>query len=166
MTLPDYRALLARLYGFHWPLERGLRLTAVEILDGFDVRARERSPDLRRDLLALGMTPTEIDLLPLCDGLLPVQKNAELLGQLYVVEGAGLGGRVLAAKLEGILNDENTEGRRFFSGRTPPDPLPWPVFCRWLERPCARADVGVVVASALTTFQTMAQWLSEGEHRV
>jgi heme oxygenase len=109
------------------------------------------------------MTEAAIDSLPLCDHLPAVRSTAELLGRLYVVEGAGLGGRVLAARLDGLLGPHGTGGRQFFAGRPAPDPLPWPAFCRRLEAPGARADIGAVVASAETTFSAMAHWLAEGE---
>ena len=163
MTLLEYRTLLSRLYGFHWPLERGLREAPHEVLGGFNVRQRERSWALRADLCALGMIGVDIDLLPLCEGLGPVRSNAELLGRLYVVEGAGLGGRVLAAELDGLLGAHEADGRRFFTGRAAPDPLPWPAFCGWLETQGARADLGVMVESAETTFRAMADWLAGNE---
>jgi len=163
MTQSDYRALLARLYGFHWPLERGLRAAPPEILGGFDVRERERAGALRADLGVLGLTGADIDSLPLCERLRPVGSNAELLGRLYVVEGAGLGGRVLAAKLDELLADRGAEGRRFFAGRDAPDPLPWAAFCGWLEAQGEAADIGAVIDSAKTTFRVMAAWLAEDE---
>ncbi len=113
------------------------------------------------------MTATEIDSLPVCDRLPPVRTNAELLGRLYVVEGAGLGGSVLAAKLVRLLaGDRETEGRRFLAGLAAPDPLPWPTFWKCLEIRRALANTVVIVKSAETTFRTMADWLSEGEHNV
>jgi heme oxygenase len=166
MTLSDYRDLLARLHGFHWPLERGLRAAPPDTLCGFNVRQRERSWALRADLRVLGLTGADIDSLPVCDCLRPVGSNAELVGRLYVVEGAGLGGRALAAKLEGLLGDGGSEGRLFFAGRAAPDPLPWPSFCRWLEAQGGRADIDVVIESAETTFHALADWLREGERNV
>jgi heme oxygenase len=166
ITVPEYRALLARLYGFHEPLERGLREAAPEILDGFDVHARERSPALRSDLIALGMTGAEIALLPICDRLPQVRSNAGLLGRLYVIEGAALGGKVLAARLDRLLGEGNAEGRMFLAGRTAPDPLPWPAFCRRLETPRACADLSAIIESADTTFHAMAHWLCEGAPHV
>lgn len=163
MTLMDYRALLARLHGFHWPLERDLRPASPEVLCGFDVLARERSPALRADLRTLGMSQSGIDSLPVCEGLRPVRSNAELIGRLYVVEGAALGGRVLAARLDGLLGADGAEGRQFFTGRAPPDPLPWPAFCRLLEAQGEGADIRAVIESADTTFRAMADWLAEGE---
>jgi heme oxygenase len=166
MDLFEYRALLARLYGFHWQLESGLRATSPEIICGLNLRRRERSPALRADLCFLGMTCADIDALPLCDLQRPVSSTSELLGRLYVVEGAGLGGRVLASKLNGLLGDDGPEGRSFFIGRAAPDPLPWPVFCAWLEVQGRFADIGIVIESAEVTFRAMACWLAERESNV
>lgn len=163
ITLPEYRTLLARLYGFHGPLERELRTAAPEILRGFNVRERERSPALRADLGRLGMGEWEINALPVCEGLHPVRSNAELMGRLYVVEGAALGGRIMAAGLDRLLGFDGSEGRQFFSGRAAPDPLPWPAFCRLLEAQDPGADIDAMIDSARTTFHAMALWLNEGE---
>lgn len=158
IALPTYRALLARLHGFHTALERDLRDASPEILRGFDVRALERSPDLRADLLALGLSDRDIEALPVCEGLRSVRSNAELMGRLYVVEGSALGGRVLAARLDGLLGPAGTAGRRFFTGRAAPDPLPWPAFCRLLE--AQAADVEAMIEGADTTFHALADWLA------
>jgi heme oxygenase len=163
LTISEYRALLARLYGFHWALERQLRSTPREILGDFDARSRERAPELRADLSFVGMPRKEIDALPLCEALRPVGSNAELFGRLYVVEGAGLGGHVMVRKLGVVLGDQTMDGRQFFGGRPPPDPLPWPKFCELLESRAECADLGAVIAGAERTFLALAQWLREGE---
>lgn len=85
------------------------------------------------------------------------------MGRLYVVEGSALGGRVLASRLDGLLGPDGTEGRRFFSGRAAPDPLPWPAFCGLLEAQGARADVDAVIEGAETTFHALSDWLAEGD---
>jgi len=166
MSLAEYRALVARLYGFHWALDRGLRKAPPQVLGGLNTGERERSPALRADLRALGLADAEIDRLPLCDALSPVRSYAALLGRLYVVEGAALGGRVLAAKLDGVLEGRGVEGRAFFLGRASPDPLPWPAFCDLLEAQGAPAGIAAMTKSAETTFRAMARWLAGGETHV
>jgi heme oxygenase len=166
LSREDYRTLLARLYGFHWPLEYGLRAARCELPGGFDVRERERCPAPRADLCVLGMTVPQIDAPPYCESIPPVRSSAEALGRLYVVEGAALGGRVLAAKLDSLLGGLGNMGRQFFSGRPAPDPLPWPAFCGWLEALGAGADMDEVIEGADTTFRAMAHWLAEGELNV
>lgn len=163
ITLAEYRALLARLYGFHLPLERGLRTASRRILGEFNVHALERSPALRADLQSLGMSDGEIDALPLFDDLRPVRSHAELMGRLYVVEGSALGGRVLASRLDGLLGPDGTEARQFFTGRAAPDPLPWSAFCKLLEGQGVPSRIDEVIESAETTFRGMAHWLIEGE---
>jgi heme oxygenase (biliverdin-IX-beta and delta-forming) len=166
MRLAEYRALIARLYGFHWPLDRGLRSASPQVLGGLDAGERERSPVLRADLRALGLADAEIDRLPLCDTLSPVRSYPALLGRLYVVEGAALGGRVLAAKLDGVLEGRGVEGRAFFLGRASPDPLPWPTFCELLEAQSAPTQIAAMTKSAETTFHAMGRWLANGEIHV
>jgi heme oxygenase len=164
LTMAEYRALLARLHGFHWPLERVLRAASDETLLGFDVLGREKAQLLRDDLLWLGVQPQEIEFGPACDFVPAVRTHAELLGQLYVVEGAGLGGRILARKLDGLLGAGALDGRRFFLGRPAPDPLPWAVFCRRLEAWAERDDRLAMARSAERTFRALQQWLQGVVH--
>lgn len=163
MTLQGYRALLARLYGFHRPFDAGLRAASPEVLRGFNVLERERSPALWLDLRYLGMSESEIDALPTFEGLGEVHSYPELMGRLYVVEGSALGGRVLAARLDGLLGPDENHGRLFFTGRTAPDPLSWAAFCRLLEGQAARSDTSAVIDGAETTFRALAHWLTEDE---
>lgn len=161
ISLPDYRALLARLHGFQAPLEHGLRDASPDVLRGLNLQACARTPALRADLRALGMSEPEIDALPVCDRLGSVRSHPELLGRLYVVEGSALGGRLMASRLDGLLGPGRTEGRQFFYGRSAPDPLPWPAFCRLLEAGEVRSDIDAVIESAGTTFNALAHWLSK-----
>jgi len=162
ISLVEYKALLARLYGFHCSLERGLRAAPFQILDIFNLRQRERSLALRADLRFLGMTEAEIHSLPQCEFLPAVSSKSDLLGRLYVVEGAGLGGRVLASKLNGLLGDHGSKGRSFFAARPAQDPLPWPAFCEWMEVQSRAIDISIAISSAEMTFRALAYWLDDG----
>jgi len=163
LTIHEYRTLLARLYGFHFALERQLCAVPPSVLGDINVRGRERSAGLKADLSFLGMRPQEIDQLPLCDTRALLESHVELLGCLYVIEGSGLGGKVLARKLDSLLGEKTTEGRQFFSGRPAPDRLSWPELCGLLEGQAEHGDIGLMVASAERTFLALANWLGEDE---
>jgi signal transduction histidine kinase/heme oxygenase len=160
MTMPAYIALLGRLYGFHLPLELGLRDNASGPIDPI---VREKSQLLRTDLNCLGVSKSDIDAIPLCVSLPPLTSPEELVGCLYVIEGAGLGGTVMARRLDYLLGDQGTGGRQFLIGRPAPDPLPWPEFCRLLEACAEHADPDVIGGSARRTFESMEQWLRTGD---
>jgi heme oxygenase (biliverdin-IX-beta and delta-forming) len=160
LEMPEYIALLARLHGFHFPIECALREVEARSSGGIDLIAREKASFLREDLATLGMPEPEIHALPRCRLLPEMRSTEDLYGCLYVIEGAGLGGSAIARKLDYLLGREPT-GRQFFLGRPEPDPLPWPVYCALLEVFAATGDLERIVRSARRTFETFALWLKE-----
>ena len=99
---PAYRALLARLLGFHEPLEKCLFATPWLTMFDLDMGERRRVNSLFEDLADLQMTAEHIRILPrIPAALLPILDTpGKFLGCLYVREGATLGGRVLSQKLD------------------------------------------------------------------
>jgi heme oxygenase len=165
LTMREYRCLLCKLYGFHSPLESVLGDNAGSNFS-IDIAARAKSPLLRADLVSLGMTCPEVDLIEKCPCLPFVRSPDEIIGALYVVEGAGLGGKIIARKLNYLLGDDASAGRQFFLGRPDPDPLPWADFCRSLECLAATGSLATITQSALHTFEALKLWLDVGEHGV
>lgn len=143
-----YRRLLARSYGFYLPMEAQLS------------RGRDRSCRLQADLLALGMTPAAIDALPLCITLSPLDSRPKRLGAAYVVEGAALGGHVLARALISnaagvtppvafLLGDGENGGRR------------WRDFIAELEVDLSGSgELEAAAQSARATFATFETWMA------
>jgi heme oxygenase len=84
VTRETYRAHLARVYGFEAPLEGALAYTKqLVIRDRMD---RSRSGLIAQDLLALGMSPHKLAVLPQCSEIGPFDSPAEALGWKYVIE--------------------------------------------------------------------------------
>jgi heme oxygenase len=84
VTRETYRAHLARVYGFEAPLEGELAYTKqLVIRDRMD---RSRSGLIAQDLLALGMSPYKLAVLPQCSEIGPFDSPAEALGWKYVIE--------------------------------------------------------------------------------
>jgi len=160
LTASGYTTLLSRLYGFHYPLERALRAAPEGILGGIPSASREKVHLLRADLKSLGVSEAEIAALPLCRSVPSLHMKEHVFGCLYVVEGAGLGGQVLARKLDRLLGVGHIAGREFFQGRPEPDPLPWPVFCRLLEECAADGEIDEIAGTARRTFASLALWLN------
>src|SRR6195952_2382931 len=88
----SYARMLQALLALHEPSEAQLRCTVGLPALGIDLSSRRKSPRLRADLAALGVTvrvspgiprPVDGDDLP------------RALGAFYVLEGSTLGGRVL-----------------------------------------------------------------------
>ena len=158
---PDrHRALLVGFRGFYAPLEHALagalRREPAPVWLG-------RTGWLDEDLAAMGLGPAEIAQLPRCRRLPPTRSVPEALGCCYVLEGAALGGRVIAARLA------RAPGRsplacRFFAGHGADTGVRWSAFLRHLERRCAgeQATAGAL-AAARATFERLQAWLEERE---
>lgn len=158
LTRDAYRALLARLYGFLAPLEDRLGRRPEWARLGFDFDARRRVPMLRRDLAVLG--GPAVDDLPVCDDLPAVAGFAAAVGSLYVLEGATLGGRIIARHLHRTLGLDAASGAAFFCGRSDDTGALWRAFGRFAERTVSPAEADAAVAAAAATFDTMNRWLS------
>jgi heme oxygenase len=148
ITRDDYRALLARLYGFH---------VALETSGGI---ASERSAWLREDLAALQMDAHTMATIPRCTALGTFATPERRLGALYVMEGATLGGRHLARQLEPLLGSNGSAGRRFFLGHGADTSTAWNAFLGRLTLsagvPAARTQI---VAAAVEIFGIFEEWL-------
>lgn len=140
IDLLRYRHLLSRLYGFHRGIEHRLALGAAQ------------SAALAEDLVTLGMDRKTIERLPRCTALPAMDTQAKRLGALYVIEGAALGGRVLARGLDRLLGTPGVAGRQFFAGQGSQTGAKWQAFLAELERCC---DDDSEVADAVTAAQDM-----------
>jgi heme oxygenase len=97
LTHPDldrttYQRIIQAYYGFHVPLQR--LIAGFSGTEGADPE-RQKLPALLKDLHALGLSDADIQRLPLCTDLPALSSHAQLLGIMYVMEGATLGGQVL-----------------------------------------------------------------------
>ncbi len=128
ITRSQYSDLLAMFFGFYSSFEKVL-------LDGggapgrYLAARRPRLPLLQADLAALGMAPTALAQLPLA----PVQpfwrgEPLRLWGLLYVMEGAALGGQIIARQLGPRLQLEPRAGLSFFCGRGAGTGASWRAF--------------------------------------
>lgn len=159
LTVDEYRAILRQFYGFYKPLEAGIGQFAVGSL-GSEADRRRKLQWLVQDLLALGDTEWTIASLPLCIRLPPLMTQARLMGSFYVVEGATLGGQMVARFLRQSLGDEARRCCRFFvsyGGQVRP------MWAAFLEALALVADgperEREIIESACDTFQCFERWL-------
>jgi heme oxygenase len=148
VTLPEYRALLTRLYGFYVPFERAVGVEPI------------RTRWLESDLAQLGAAAATISGARLCPDIPRYDGEERRLGALYVVEGSALGGRQLYRGLERLLGPGSVEGRRFFAGRGGATGPAWSEFLARLAsvgpEPATRA---ALVGAAVETFEVFERWL-------
>lgn len=148
-TRADVGAVLARFYGFFGPLEASLDgLVGAEVM-----RGRHRVPALWADLEALGMARAAIAALPACAAAGAIASASEAWGALYVVEGARLGGRIIARDLaaRGVAH-----GMRFWTDAQP-IASSWPDFLRALD---TVPDPAAAARGAQATFARLQAWMA------
>ncbi len=161
LSLHRYRQVLESFYGFYAPVELRLaRLAAAVPQLGFSLRARAKL--IESDLMALGLPRREITALPWCSDLPRLSRPEHLAGCLYVLEGACLGGQVVARVVQRHLGLKKESGASFFVGDADGTAPRWRLVLTWLER---LADAGAateqIVAVARETFLELARWLEQ-----
>jgi heme oxygenase len=160
-SMHRYVRVLQIFYGFYVPVEaRLLRLTAVGPPLGFPLRAR--SELIESDLLALGLSRREVAELRRCTDLPRLSCSEDMAGCLYVVEGACLGGQVIAPTLRQRLAVDKDSGASFFVGDGEATSARWLLVLTWLDalvRAGARSEE--IAASACATFLALARWVEE-----
>ena len=157
LTPHRYREVLARFYGYYAVLEPALDAwhRSEALLDWPD---RRKLHLLAADLRELG-GPDPADL-PRCPAVPAICSSADALGALYVVEGATLGGSVIARRLraQGFPPSAlsfhscygSDVGRRWRQWAE--------VTTAWVGEERQRSDA--VVAAARTVFAQLGGWLA------
>jgi heme oxygenase len=86
-----------------------------------------------------------------------IRTPSEFAGRLYVVEGAALGGQMLARHLADKWGMDRESGAAFFSGSGPIETgRRWAQILTWLERvPRSAGDARDMVAAASATFRAL-----------
>lgn len=144
-------ALLARMHAFQAPLEAALASRQPHL----GLEAIDRSGRLARDLDVLGVPlppPLGTDDVP------DVSTDAAVRGATYVLEGAALGGQVIARHLGPALGLAPDRGLSFFASEGAPAGPRWRAVRRMLDATPA-ADHGAVVAAAIDTFERLGTWM-------
>ena len=159
LTVQRYRHRLEQFYGFYAPLEQ--RLQARELTLPSNMRAAlaarlNKTALLRQDLKYLGTRP---DTLPLCCNLPPLGTQAEVLGCVYVMEGATLGGRMISQHIRTALGITPTTGGSFFEGYGGETGMMWQSMRHLLVNGASDIEAeNTIVTNAATTFASLRCW--------
>lgn len=154
----DYEQLMLRLYGFYMPLDRKIESACGRHAKRIaPFRYAPRAALLASDLVALGVPPHAVADAAGCSGLPAINGPGALVGALYVVEGATLGGSVIAraADRSGLRREGQADYwgwcRRHGAAR-------WAMARPLIER-IRGEDVESMVGAARATFSSFAAWL-------
>jgi heme oxygenase len=159
LSLDHYRRVLEFFFGFYAPIEAALAgVASAGPPLGLPLRARAAL--IESDLLSLGLSQREITGLPRCADLPRLSCAEEVAGCLYVVEGACLGGQVIAPALRERLGVAKGSGASFFIGDGEGTRARWSLFLAWLEGLVrAGSATAEIVVSARETFLAFARWV-------
>jgi heme oxygenase len=168
LSLDAYRQFVGRFFGFYAPLEAQLLASAHWPQLAFDYAARQKTPRLAQDLLAMGSSAEALAAVPQCADLPTLTTPEQILGCLYVIEGATLGGRIITRQLQAQLDLTPETGGAFFDGYGAQTGPYWKAFCTMLTNNAdqdtnhdTNHDVShaAIVASANRTFEALTHWL-------
>lgn len=159
LSREEYRQFVGRFFGFYAPLETQLMASNHWQLLGFDYAVRQKTPRLVQDLVALGGSAAEVAATPRCTNLPALITPEQLLGCLYVIEGATLGGRIITRQLQTQLGLNPESGGAFFDGYGAQTGPHWKAFCTMLTNIADESRHGAIVAGANRTFETLTHWL-------
>lgn len=160
----SYIGFLARMLGFHAPLEA--QLARVHGLDAVvpDLPSRRKAPLLKGDLAACGLSAAAIAAMPECPVLPAMPALPQALGVLYVLEGSTLGGQFIRKEVSRRLGLGPGTGCAFFAGYGDQTGPLWRAFCISLtDFTQAHPGMGdAIVSTAAETFERFEAWLGEG----
>jgi heme oxygenase (biliverdin-IX-beta and delta-forming) len=160
LSRDSYRSILEGFFGYYAPLEVKLGGSPGWAELGFDFSARRQVPQLEKDLVALGKTTEEVTQLPQCAELPELATIPQVLGCLYVIEGAKLGGQIITRHLHANLGITPETGGAFFVGYGAETGARWQAFGAMITAAVARlGGEDEIVANANRTFETLHHWL-------
>jgi heme oxygenase len=163
LTLCDYVGLLQRFYGVYEPFER-MADPMLKRLPGMEFERRKKTELLAADLLHLGASPEALALLPRLPFAVPEQP-AQLLGWLYVLEGATLGGQILARRFATRFALSAECGLRFFTAYGEETATMWRRFLEVLAvHSQTEAAARLMVDSAVSMFARLLDWFVAGSY--
>ena len=159
-TLADYTALLHKFLGFYQPLEAQITLLQSHTALPLNFDPRKKSQLLQRDLHVLDPHYQERHANPFCQDLPELSNAAQVCGSLYVLEGATLGGTIIAKYIKEQFALSDMNGCSFFRSYGHEVGPMWHSFLEMLVAYAASSQQEAqIIDSARATFASLCQWL-------
>jgi len=159
INLENFKNVLKVFYGFYKPLEEKIyNLQELEDL-GLKIEKRKKIPLLLKDMENFNILEYEINKIELCYDFPNFDTIENILGSLYVIEGATLGGQIVANKLQEIFNKEIY----FFNSYRENIKEMWKEFCNVLnEFGNKNPDKEeIIIESSENTYFKFNEWLKK-----
>jgi heme oxygenase (biliverdin-IX-beta and delta-forming) len=158
LSIEEYRDILQKLWGFYRPLEALIAHGIEWPLSVLNFDHRKKTPLLERDLYILGAP----SFLPICTELPELVDFAQVLGCLYVLEGATLGGQIISRHIRKRLGLDQTNGCSYFCSYGTETNDMWNTFCHILATYASSSEIeNQILQAAHSTFVTFNAWLEE-----
>jgi heme oxygenase (biliverdin-IX-beta and delta-forming) len=160
LEIADHVFVLRKFYGFYQPIEERLRNSVAWSEFPFDFEVHSKTAFLRADLAALHIDVNDIAI---CGALPDTRTSSQALGCLYVLEGATLGGQVIAAKVVASQDFKSGDGVRFFlSYGARQVEVSWGEVKRLLATALggSQTDLDEAVCAATLTFSSLENWMT------
>ncbi|KYP15737.1 biliverdin-producing heme oxygenase [Flavihumibacter sp. CACIAM 22H1] len=151
-TQVEYEILLKKMAGFLVPLEKQLTQFPLQHIVP-DIAERQRMHHLLTDIAVF-----DPDWQPLNSVKLPELTSIyQAIGTLYVLEGATLGGPIIARMIKQQAGIE--KGLHYFESYGPERKTMWAKFRDYLEIPGLYQHKEIIASSAIACFRAYKQWL-------
>lgn len=157
-TLADYLAQHETFYGFIAPWEE--LVASVLPADDPVRRGREKTAWLESDLAYFGHDAATLADLPRCALLPSARSRAEILGAAYVLEGATLGGQIVARDAGKRFGLSGGRGCRYFESYGREVGAQWQAFRAELLRHSSAANDALILEAATNTFDCLHAWFA------
>lgn len=158
LSLSDYQLLIRKFYGFVSPCEVLINsLTCKSV-----IKNRKKKNWLEQDLRALKMLDNSDTKLMICLNLPCLSGYEQVLGYLYVMEGATLGSQLITKMLKNQLQITQDWGGRFFHGYGDKTAMMWRDFCLALHSINHVEQQNKIIHSAINTFKRLHEWMEKG----
>lgn len=156
VSIGDYQNYLAALFGVTIACEDQIFPAISHVIT--DLGERYKSRLIIDDLLATGLTESEVDALPVYR--FEFASVAEAMGIMYVLEGSTLGGKVLYKHIHEVLGLTPENGASYFWGYGAQTGNLWKSFISSLTQFVdEHAERDGVIGSAKKTFTIIDNWL-------
>lgn len=162
ISLDDYRHILECFWGFYVPVEMQLKAMSERLLLVDDFEQRYKLPMLANDLSALGVNAARRQSLPLCNDIPLLNTVPQVLGCMYVLEGATLGGQIITRRLQQVVGVDATRDCTFFYSYGREVGAMWQKFCHVLTDYASHPAIEeAIISAACETFEKFNRWFGE-----
>ena len=155
ITLIEYQLLIQKFYGFIIPCEILIDSLSCKSI----IKNRKKKRWLEQDLDTLKILNHNENKSSSCSNLPVLSDYDHVLGYLYVMEGATLGGQMIIKMLENKLEITRTQGGRFFNSYGDKTLVMWNDFCLNLSNIAQIEQQDKIIYSASNTFNRLHEWL-------